>query len=263
MRFPEDIRMRATGTNVPDAERAASVIAGVTATALGARRGGLLGWLIGAGGVALTARGVSGRCPVYRTRALGSGVMARRSITIQAPRSEIYRVWRQLETLPTFLEHVTEVVELDDERSRWTTVEGPMKLTWEARISEDVPDQRIAWQSVAGADVDHAGSVELVDAPGGRGTEVIVTMHYRPPGGVLVGAPLRGLLRRFTRRQLDVELRRLRQLVETGEIATGAANRAMLTAHDARTNAVLGEPQQVALPRLEPEPTRTVQERRP
>jgi hypothetical protein len=72
------------------------------------------------------------------------------------------------------------------------------------------------------------------DAAGGRGTEVYVAIKYRPPGGFLVEAPLRGLLRRVTRFQLDVELRRLRQLVETGEVAIGARNHETLVAHDAR-----------------------------
>jgi uncharacterized membrane protein len=185
---------------------------------------------LAAGGIALAAWDLSRR-PVR-------GVLARRGITIRARRHDVYATWRRLGNLPRFLEHVTEVTEQHDERSMWAIKEGPLTLSWEAQITDDVPDHRIAWESLPGADVDNAGAVELYDAPGGRGTEVIVTIHYRPPGGALVGAPLRGLLRRFTRHQLDVELRRLRQLLETGELAVGAPSRQFLPAHDARA---LGE----------------------
>ena len=234
MNLDPDLRRRPTGVNVPDDERLVSVLFGTAATLLATRRGGALGAVLGAGGLGLIARGVTGRCPVLRSRVLGRGVFARRSITIQASRAEVYRAWRDLAGLPRFLEHVTEVIDLDGERSRWIIKEGPLQLSWEARITDDVPERRIAWESVPGSSVENAGSVELHDAPGGRGTEMVVTIHYRPPGGVLVGAPLRGLFRRFTRHQLDVELHRLRQLLETGEVAFGAPNRAMLPAHDAR-----------------------------
>lgn len=186
----------------------------------------LVAGALAASGVALAAWSLS--------RTPARGVLARRGVTILAPRHVVYATWRRLDNLPRFLEHVTEVTELHDERSSWTVKEGPWTLSWEARITDDVAGHRIAWESLPGADVDNAGSVELYDAPGDRGTEVIVTIHYRPPGGGLVGAPLRGLLRRFTGHQLDVELRRLRQLLETGELAVGAPSRAYLPAHDVR-----------------------------
>jgi uncharacterized membrane protein len=234
MRLEHELRRRPHGVNVPDDERVLSTLFGTAAALLGKRRGGLLGLLLGAGGVALAARGVTGHCAVTRQLALGEGVMVDRAITILAPRAEIFRLWRNLENLPRFLEHVTVVKVLDERRSRWVIKEGPLHLEWEATIVDHVPDRRLAWQSVPGSAVEHAGYVELRDAPGGRGTEVFVAIKYRPPGGFLVEAPLRGLLRRFTRFQLDVELRRLRQLVETGEVAIGARNHETLVPHDAR-----------------------------
>jgi len=234
MQLDNELRRRAHGVNVPGDERVVSTLIGTAAAMVGRRRGGLLGLLLGAGGVALAARGLTGHCAITRQIALGEGVIVRRSITINAPRPDIYRLWRQLDNLPRFLEHVTQVKVLDDRRSRWAVHQGPTTLSWEAEITEDVPDQRLAWQSIAGSQVDNSGYLALRDAPGGRGTEVVVAIRYRPPGGALVEAPLRGLLHRFTRFQLDIELRRLRQLVEAGEVAIGARNRELLSPHDRR-----------------------------
>jgi uncharacterized membrane protein len=234
MHLQSEIRRRAHGVNVPRDERIVSAIAGAGLGLAGWRRGGLAGLLLGGAGLALLGRGATGRCAVVRTLALGEGVDVHRAITILAPRQEIYAVWRRLENLPRFLEHVTAVTELDERRSHWTVREGPFTLAWDAEIVDDVADRRILWRSLPGSRVDHAGYVELSDAPAGRGTEVHVGLRYRPPGGALVTAPLRGLLRRLARHQLDAELRRLRQLVETGEIATGAHHRGARSAAEER-----------------------------
>jgi uncharacterized membrane protein len=232
MDMEDDIRQRTSGVNVPRTERLASAAIGAAVAYLGARRGGLLGWLAAAGGAALVGRGVTGRCPMYRTRALGAGVQVRRAVTILRPRPEVYAFWRNLENLPRFMAHVQRVTVLDDRRSRWLVQEGPLTLEWTAEITEDIPDRRIAWSALPDATVVNAGVVELRDAPGGRGTEVHVALRYRPPGGAFVAAPLRGLLRKVTQVQVQSELRRLRQLLQTGEIATGATRPSELDPHE-------------------------------
>jgi uncharacterized membrane protein len=92
------------------------------------------------------------------------------------------------------------------------------RVEWDAEMSEDIPNQLIAWRSLAGADVDSAGSVRFEPATGGRGTIVRVDMHYRPPAGK-AGAWIAKMLGQSPEKQLAVDLRRFKQMVETGEIA--------------------------------------------
>jgi uncharacterized membrane protein len=151
-----------------------------------------------------------------------AGIEARRAVTIQRTRDDVYRLLRRLDNLPKFMEHVTEV-RVDDERtSHWAIKEGPVTLHWTAELVEDVPGRRLAWRSRPGGAVTQHGEIELRDAPGGRGTEVHLCVSYRPPLASITPAPLRALLRRYTSAQLGVELGRLRQLLEAGEIAIGA-----------------------------------------
>jgi uncharacterized membrane protein len=150
-------------------------------------------------------------------------VRTRRSITVNRPPAEVYRFWRDLSNLPRFMERLESVRVIDDRRSHWIMI-GPLGLPfeWEAEIVEEQPDRGIAWRSVAGSEIDTAGSVRFRSAPGGRGTEVSVTLEYTPPGRELT-AQLARLIGQAPEQQLSQDLRRFRQIVETGEV---------LVAHD-------------------------------
>jgi uncharacterized membrane protein len=87
---------------------------------------------------------------------------------------------------------------------------------WDAEVTEDRPNERIAWRSVGGH-VDNDGSVRFVPAPGGRGTEVHVTMHYDPPGGAL-GRWAARLFGESPEQQVYDDLRHFKQVMETGEV---------------------------------------------
>ena len=112
---------------------------------------------------------------------------------------------------------------LDGPRSEWT-VAGPagMDLELVAEITEDVPGERIAWRSSEGSDVDHEGWIEFRDNAFGRGTEVRVFISYDPPAGA-VGKVVAKVMQREPRVQARRELRRFKQLMETGEISTSRA----------------------------------------
>jgi uncharacterized membrane protein len=219
----DSVRRSSRGPNVPTSERLVSLALGSAALLFGLRRSSPLGWLIAAAGVPLLARGATGRCPVYRQLGARQGVAVSRTITVQRPRGEIYRVWRQLDHVPRFLEHVQQVVVEDERVSHWLLADG---LQWMAETIEDVPDRRIAWRSIPGGDVEAEGLVELRAAPGGRGTQVRVSIRYQPPGGLLVRGPLAALLQRFTSSQLDHELRGMRRLIERGDLGDGPAREA-------------------------------------
>ena len=93
-----------------------------------------------------------------------------------------------------------------------------MDVEWDAQIVEDRPNELIAWRSLDGADVDNAGEVRFQAAPQGRGTVLRVRMQYNPPAGKM-GAVVAKLLGEAPEKQIAVDLLRLKQMIETGEIA--------------------------------------------
>ncbi|MCX4243126.1 SRPBCC family protein [Paraliomyxa miuraensis] len=140
------------------------------------------------------------------------------AVTIGRPIEEVYAFWRKLDNLSAVMVHVESIVELDERRSHWT-VRGPAGTTleWDAEITEDRPNEMIAWRSTPEADVRSCGVVHFVPAPGGRGTEIHAQITYDAPGG-RVGAMLATLFGREPGQQARGDLRRLKQVLETGEI---------------------------------------------
>src|SRR3954454_6935811 len=138
--------------------------------------------------------------------------------TVTRPPEEVYAFWRQLDRLPTFMAHLEEVRATDARRSHWkASAPFGREVEWDAETTEDVPGQRIAWRSVDGADVPNSGEVRFVPAPGGRGTEVHVTLSYEMPGGAL-GKAAAKYFGEEPSQQLDDDLRRFKQVMETGEV---------------------------------------------
>lgn len=143
-----------------------------------------------------------------------------RTVTVDRPRSELYAAWRDFARLPDFMENLRSVEILSDTRSRWTVkAPGEANLTFETEITEDVPGEVIAWQSTEDAPVPNSGRVTFRDAPGGRGTQVELRIAYDPPGGA-VGQMAAKLFQREPNIQARRELKRFKQLMEAGEIAT-------------------------------------------
>jgi uncharacterized membrane protein len=155
----------------------------------------------------------------------GARTLVSSAVTINRPVPEVYRAFRNLSTLPTFMENIERVDMLDDQRSRWT-VRGPggTMVHWDARITEEIENQSLTWQSEEGADIENSGRVLFQDG-GARGTIVTATIAYKAPGGT-IGKLVAKLLQREPSIQTRRDLRRFKQLLETGEIATSARNRA-------------------------------------
>ena len=143
-----------------------------------------------------------------------------RTVTINRPRSEVYAFWRDFGNLPRILENIESVTELDERRSHWV-VRAPAGTTveWDSLIVEDVRDELISWQSAEGADVANSGRIDFRDAHGGRGTLVTATIAYDAPAGA-VGKLVAKLFQREPEIQARRDLRRFKQFMETGEIAT-------------------------------------------
>ena len=148
------------------------------------------------------------------------------AVTIGRPASELYAFWRDVTNLPKFVENLERIEKLDERRSRWT-VKGPggTTVSWDSVITDDQPGQSISWQA-ENADVPNSGKVEFLDA-GTRGTVVRAVIAYEPPAGV-VGKVVAKMFQREPRIQSRRDLRRFKQLMEAGEIATSARNGRML-----------------------------------
>jgi uncharacterized membrane protein len=148
------------------------------------------------------------------------GIRVERSIAIYRPSDEVYQFFRNFKNFSRFMTHVKDVREVDDKHSRWF-VRGPagVELEWDAEIINDQPNELISWRSIGSADVESTGSVRFQRAPGDRGTFVRVSLNYLPPGGAL-GAAVAKLFGEEPETQIKDDLRRLKQILEAGEIAS-------------------------------------------
>jgi uncharacterized membrane protein len=212
-------------TNVGDGERLLSVIGGGALALYGLRRSlGSLALAIG-GGV-LVYRGISGHCAVYENLGIdttsreGAGSMVEATVTINKPVAEVYRFYRTLGNHPHFVTHLESVQTTDTKHSHWVA-RMPLQqaIEWDAEIVEERENALLSWRSLPGADVDNAGTVRFRELPGGRGTEVRISLEYYPPGGV-AGAALANLLNTITTQQLREDMRHFKQILEAGEQPT-------------------------------------------
>jgi uncharacterized membrane protein len=220
--------------NVAQVERIASGVAGGALVAYGLRRRSALGYGIALLGGMLLERGATGHCRVYDQLGIDTAREDRQAIderihggkevehviTINKPVEEIFRFWRSLENLPRFMKHLEAVTVLDDRRSHWRA-KAPMgrSIEWDAEILNERENELIAWQSLEGSEVDSAGSVRFQRDPSGRGTTVRVKLRYNPPGGRF-GALVAKMLREEPSLQVPEDMRRLKALLEAGEIPT-------------------------------------------
>jgi uncharacterized membrane protein len=144
-----------------------------------------------------------------------------KSVTINRPRAELFAYWRDFSRLPSFLDNVERVDILSTDRSHWVVkAPGGKTVEWDAVITEEIDGKLIAWASVDGADVPNNGRIEFRDA-GERGTIVTATIAYDPPAG-FIGKIVAKMFQREPAIQARRDLRRFKQLMETGEVATAA-----------------------------------------
>ncbi len=147
-------------------------------------------------------------------------IRVRKSLNINRTPDECYRFWRNFENFPSFMQHVDEVQTIDATRSHWK-VRAPLgrHVEWNAELSSDVPSQQLGWRTLEGAGIEHSGVVRFSPGIGGRGTRVQVDLAYRAPLGK-AGAQMAKLFGEEPSQQIEEDLRRFKQLIETGEIPT-------------------------------------------
>jgi uncharacterized membrane protein len=233
---------RTSRVNVGQIERWLSMAAGGVLAAYALKRRAVPGGTAALAGAALLYRGATGHCDVYQAlgvnrasghgtgmaadresdtrRQLGgsAGIHVEEAVSINKPVSDVYRFWRNFENLPTFMKHLESVSLREEGISHWVA-SGPagMKVEWDARIINEIENKLIGWQSLEGSMVSTAGSVNFRDTD--RGTDVRVHLQYNPPAGK-AGAAVARLFGEEPHLQIHEDLRRFKQLMETGEIPT-------------------------------------------
>ena len=149
-----------------------------------------------------------------------------RTVTIGKPRAELFTFFRDFQNLPQFMENLEAVVPAGEPGRNIWKIKAPMGRTVdvETEIVREEEGELIAWRSVEGSDIDTEGRVKFRDAPGERGTQVQLIVAYKPPAGE-VGRLVAKLFQREPSIQARHDLKRLKMLMETGEIATSARQR--------------------------------------
>ena len=154
----------------------------------------------------------------------------RRCVTILKPRAEVYEALREPQV--------------------WSDLVDAARMEGQLIVDEVVPEERLRWHASAPSDVPHTGTLLLADAPGGRGTEVCVSVAYEAHGGK-VGELVRRFSSEEPKQLVAKHLYRLRQLLEAGEIATtdgqpSGRDKADgdAVAYDAYEDAEAGEPRE-------------------
>ncbi len=137
-----------------------------------------------------------------------------KSIDVQVPVSTAYDQWTQFEEFPQFMEGIVAVDQIDDSHVRWVAEVGGTRHAWEAEIVEQEPDRVIAWRSMDG--LMNSGRVEFT--PIDDGTRVTVEMEYQPEGIKETAGAALGL----DEGQVEDDLERFKELVESREVPTGA-----------------------------------------
>jgi uncharacterized membrane protein len=208
--------------NVGKNERILSVSAGLLMGFIATRRFMRGGWSLMLPASYLVFRGASGYCPInnYLGRNTAEGVrpfVFRKSITVLRDKSEVYNYWRDLENLPNIMSHIKSVQKINDKEYHWEAEFSEQQFSWNAQITEEIVDQRIAWQSLESADVENSGTVEFLDTPDNKGTILNVWINYIPSESEF-GKIIAGFLNPLFKRVVKHDLKEFKRKMESGEI---------------------------------------------
>jgi uncharacterized membrane protein len=136
------------------------------------------------------------------------------SIDVQVPVRTAYNQWTQFEEFPRFMEGVESVKQLDDVSLHWTAEIGGQRREWDAKITEQTPDQRIAWQNIDGAT--NAGVVTFHRIDDAQ-TRVMLQMEYDPEGFVEKAGDFLGVVKS----RVKGDLGRFKEFIESRGRETG------------------------------------------
>ena len=137
------------------------------------------------------------------------------SVEVEVPVSTAYNQWTQFEEFPQFMEGVEQVKQITDTKVHWVAEIAGQKREWDAEITEQTPDQRIAWRSTEGAT--NAGVVTFHRLGEGR-SKVMLQLDYEPEGALEKAGDMLGMVK--TRAKAD--LNRFKEFIETRGAESGA-----------------------------------------
>jgi len=210
--------------NVGKAGRIVSLAAGAFLYSISAKgKQNILKKAVRYGGIYFLYRGISGNCPVsaflkqeeYQRHA--PAVNIRTCFIVRAPRRLAYQSWRNLEGLPRFLKHVKRIKEFDELHSRWVlkTPGGVPQVEWNAEIIDQEEGRELSWRSLPGSKIETAGKIHFADTM--AGTEVNVTISYRPPAGY-IGSAIASLVNPSLKRMVEQDLSNFKRYIEARAI---------------------------------------------
>jgi uncharacterized membrane protein len=185
--------------NVGPLERGASVAAGVGLLMLALRtKSWRRALAVGLAGAPLIYRGLTGYCSAYAALGVSTAqrpqwlphrerrpapreLQIQESITVDAPPQDVYRFWGDFENLPLVMDWLLHVERIEEDRLRWTA-KGLLGTTiaWDAEITDERENELLAWRSLPDSEIEADGTVHFRTAPGGRRTEVRVTLGFNP-----------------------------------------------------------------------------------
>src|SRR5947207_9166289 len=211
--------------NVGQAERAASVIAGGALAAYGLAKRNPVGIALALLGGAAILRGATGHCHIYEAMGASTApaeedVHIEDAVIINQPRAVLFEYWREFANLQQFVTGLESVIPIGDTRLHWVmTGPGGRRIAWDSDIIAEKKNALITWRTVPDSPVRHTAAVRFTTAPHGRGTEVRMSVEFRGPGGKVSGG-LSNIIGKAPEEMLHQTLRRFKQLMEAGEIAT-------------------------------------------
>ena len=138
-----------------------------------------------------------------------------KSITVNAPLRTVYNQWTQFEDFPRFMQGIQSVQQIDDTTLRWTADIAGKDATWTAKITEQVPDQLVAWQSTSGRT--NNGRVQFSSNAADQ-TTITVRMEYEPEGVIENVGDALGMVER----RIEGDLERFKDFIESRGRETGA-----------------------------------------
>jgi uncharacterized membrane protein len=137
------------------------------------------------------------------------------SVDVRVPVRTAYNQWTQFEEYPRFMDGVKEVRQLDDKRLHWRAEIAGKEEAWDATITEQTPDQRVAWTSTSGAKNAGVVTFHYIDP---NTTKVMLQLNYEPEGaaekvGSALGVP---------QKRVEGDLKRFKEFIEARGHETGA-----------------------------------------
>jgi len=218
--------------NVSVPERWVSAVIGGALIAYGIRKRSLAGGLLALAGGNLLLRGALGRSLIYRAFGIdtskafakiaekagkGERFTVEKSITLSASAPEAYRFWRNFENLPRVMRHLKSVRTIDERRSHWVaSAPAGLDIEWDAEITDERQDRKIAWRSLENAEIENKGVVLFEPVQNGNATELRVYLEYAPPAGK-AGKAFAKLFGKDPAKMVEEDLRRFKSLIESGE----------------------------------------------